>query len=73
LSRARQAIDALLSLGNEHPIPLVIDEFPYLAKANSTLLSLSATRAWPLMAKSANIPPFLPPDSVKLGIVCPFW
>src|SRR6201981_1517283 len=29
-----EAIDALLGLGAEHPVPVVIDEFPYLAKAN---------------------------------------
>jgi len=35
-----EAIDALLSLGAEHPVPVVIDEFPYLAKANPALPSV---------------------------------
>src|SRR3984957_5740692 len=32
-----EAMDALLGLGAERPTPVVIDEFPYLAKANSAL------------------------------------
>lgn len=35
-----EAIDALLALGSERPLPVVIDEFPYLAKANSELPSV---------------------------------
>src|ERR1700689_3053510 len=35
-----EAIDALLSLGNARPLPVVIDEFPYLARANSALPSI---------------------------------
>ena len=35
-----EAMDALLGLGTERPIPVVIDEFPYLAKANSALPSI---------------------------------
>src|SRR5580704_14321926 len=35
-----EAIDALLGLGAEHPIAVVIDEFPYLAKANPALPSI---------------------------------
>src|ERR1700722_381693 len=35
-----EAIDALLALGAEHPIAVVIDEFPYLAKANPALPSI---------------------------------
>ncbi|MFI6635448.1 ATP-binding protein [Nonomuraea fuscirosea] len=35
-----EAIDALLALGAERPLPVVIDEFPYLAKANPELPSL---------------------------------
>jgi AAA+ ATPase superfamily predicted ATPase len=35
-----EAVDALLSLGTERPIPVVIDEFPYLAKANAALPSI---------------------------------
>lgn len=36
----REAVDALLSLGTEHSIPAVIDEFPYLVRANSALPSI---------------------------------
>jgi AAA+ ATPase superfamily predicted ATPase len=35
-----EAMDALLGLGIERPIPVVIDEFPYLAKANPALPSI---------------------------------
>lgn len=35
-----EAFDVLLSLGDEGPVPVVIDEFPYLAKANSELPSI---------------------------------
>jgi AAA+ ATPase superfamily predicted ATPase len=35
-----EAIDALLGLGNARPLPIVIDEFPYLARANSALPSI---------------------------------
>lgn len=35
-----EAIDALLALGAERPTPVVIDEFPYLVKANPELPSL---------------------------------
>jgi uncharacterized protein len=35
-----EVIDALLALGNECPIPVVIDEFPYLVSANSSLPSV---------------------------------
>ncbi|ELP69879.1 AAA family ATPase [Streptomyces turgidiscabies] len=35
-----EAIDALLALGSERPVPVVIDEFPYLAKANPELPSI---------------------------------
>jgi AAA+ ATPase superfamily predicted ATPase len=36
----REAVDALLSLGAERSIPVAIDEFPYLARANSALPSI---------------------------------
>jgi uncharacterized protein len=42
------AVDALLSLGTEHPIPVVIDEFPYLARANSALPSILQNAIAPL-------------------------
>ncbi|MBF8187127.1 ATP-binding protein [Nonomuraea sp. K274] len=35
-----EAIDALLALGSERPLPVVIDEFPYLVKANPELPSV---------------------------------
>ncbi|NEC91886.1 ATP-binding protein [Streptomyces sp. SID12501] len=38
--RWEQAIDALLALGREHPLPVVIDEFPYLARATPALPSI---------------------------------
>ena len=34
-----EAVDALLALGSERPVPVVIDEFPYLARANPELPS----------------------------------
>jgi AAA+ ATPase superfamily predicted ATPase len=33
-------VDALLDLGKDRPVPVVIDEFPYLVKANPELPSL---------------------------------
>jgi AAA+ ATPase superfamily predicted ATPase len=38
--RWEQAIDALLALGKERPLPVVIDEFPYLARATPSLPSI---------------------------------
>jgi AAA+ ATPase superfamily predicted ATPase len=35
-----EAVDAVLALGRERPIPVVIDEFPYLARANPELPSI---------------------------------
>jgi uncharacterized protein len=35
-----EVFDALLALGNEHPVTVVIDEFPYLARANQSLPSI---------------------------------
>jgi uncharacterized protein len=35
-----EAVDALLDLGRERPVPVVIDEFPYLVKANPELPSV---------------------------------
>ena len=35
-----EAVNVLLSLGAERPVPVVIDEFPYLAKANPELPSI---------------------------------
>jgi AAA+ ATPase superfamily predicted ATPase len=36
----RQALDVLLALGNDREIPVVIDEFPYLAKSSPSLPSV---------------------------------
>ena len=35
-----EVVDVLLDLGRERPLPVVIDEFPYLAKANQELPSI---------------------------------
>jgi len=35
-----EAVDALLALGTRRPLPVVIDEFPYLARANAALPSI---------------------------------
>lgn len=35
-----EVIDTLLSFGTDRPVPVVIDEFPYLAKANPELPSI---------------------------------
>lgn len=34
-----EAVSALLDLGRERPVPVVLDEFPYLVKANTELPS----------------------------------
>lgn len=47
----RAAIDALLALGRDRPIPVVIDEFPYLAKANHALPSVIQAAYGPLRAE----------------------
>ncbi|MDT0344561.1 AAA family ATPase [Streptomyces litchfieldiae] len=43
-----EVADALLSLGRERPVPVVIDEFPYLAKANPELPSILQQAFGPL-------------------------
>jgi hypothetical protein len=35
-----EVLDALLALGNDHPVTVVIDEFPYLVRANPSLPSI---------------------------------
>jgi uncharacterized protein len=35
-----EAVDALLALGKDHPVAVVIDEFPYLVRANPALPSI---------------------------------
>src|ERR1700683_1478319 len=36
----REAADALVALGRDRPVPVVIDEFPYLVRANASLPSI---------------------------------
>ncbi|GAA1648387.1 ATP-binding protein [Saccharothrix algeriensis] len=43
-----EAVDALLALGRERPVPVVLDEFPYLAKANPSLPSIIQAAYGPL-------------------------
>lgn len=43
-----EVVDALLSLGRERPMPVVIDEFPYLAKASPALPSILQSALGPL-------------------------
>ncbi|GAB3225862.1 ATP-binding protein [Glycomyces halotolerans] len=43
-----EAIDAVLALGRERPVPVVIDEFPYLVRANSELPSILQQAFGPL-------------------------
>ncbi|MFC7624262.1 ATP-binding protein [Microlunatus sp. GCM10028923] len=43
-----EAVDAMLALGNDSPTPVVIDEFPYLARANPRLPSIIQNALAPL-------------------------
>ncbi|MCC3764849.1 ATP-binding protein [Glycomyces sp. TRM65418] len=43
-----EAVDAILALGRERPVPVVIDEFPYLARANPELPSILQQAFGPL-------------------------
>lgn len=43
-----EAVDALLALGAERPVPIVIDEFPYLVKSNPELPSIIQEALRPL-------------------------
>ncbi len=49
-----EAIDALLELGAQRPVPVVIDEFPYLAKGNSELPSIIQEALRPLRSQRAD-------------------
>jgi len=42
-----EAIDALIALGDDHPLPVVVDEFPYLVAANPSLPSIIANALAP--------------------------
>ncbi|MQY16025.1 hypothetical protein SRB5_62170 [Streptomyces sp. RB5] len=46
-----EAVDALLALGRERPVPVVIDEFPYLARVNTQLPSIVQNALAPLRAE----------------------
>lgn len=43
-----EVVDALLSLGHERPVPVVLDELPYLVRANPELPSILQTALGPL-------------------------
>lgn len=49
-----EAIDALLALGRERPIPVVIDEFPYLVRANPELPSILQQAFGPLRPERSD-------------------
>jgi len=44
----RAVVDALLALGRERPVPVVIDEFQYLVKSNASLPSIIQNALAPL-------------------------
>jgi AAA+ ATPase superfamily predicted ATPase len=46
-----EVVDALLTLGRDRPVPVVIDEFPYLARANPRLPSIIQNALAPLRAE----------------------
>ena len=46
-----EVVDALLALGRDGPVPVVIDEFPYLARANPSLPSVIQNAFGPLRAE----------------------
>jgi uncharacterized protein len=48
----RAVADALLGLGAERPVPVVIDEFPYLARANPALPSIIQNAIGPRRAEA---------------------
>jgi AAA+ ATPase superfamily predicted ATPase len=48
------AVDALLALGRERQVPVVVDEFPYLAKANPSLPSIVQNALAPLREQRDN-------------------
>jgi len=50
----RQAVDALLAIGRDRELPVVIDEFPYLAKANPGLPSIIQNALAPLRGERDN-------------------
>jgi uncharacterized protein len=49
-----EAVDALLALGGDRPLPIAIDEFPYLVRANPQLPSILQNALAPLRAEREN-------------------
>ena len=49
-----QAIDALLALGRERPLPVVLDEFPYLVHGNRSLPSIIQAAYGPRRVERTN-------------------
>lgn len=49
-----EAVDALLALGADRPVPVVLDEFPYLVRANPELPSIIQEALRPLRAERTN-------------------
>ncbi|MFE9639288.1 ATP-binding protein [Nocardiopsis alba] len=49
-----EVVDSLLALGAERPVPVVIDEFPYLVKANPELPSIIQEAFRPLREQRAS-------------------
>jgi uncharacterized protein len=49
-----EVFDALLALGSDHPATVVIDEFPYLARANAALPSILQNAIAPRRAEREN-------------------
>jgi AAA+ ATPase superfamily predicted ATPase len=49
-----QAVDALLALGRDRAVPVVIDEFPYLVRANPRLPSIIQNALAPLRSERDN-------------------
>src|ERR1700689_164902 len=47
----REGADALLALGRDRPVPVVIDEFPYLVRANASLPLIIQNAFGPLRAQ----------------------
>ena len=49
-----EVIDTLLALGSERPVPVVIDEFPYLAKSNPEIPSIIQDALRPRRSQRVN-------------------
>ena len=53
LRQLARGLDALLALGNDHPVTVVIHEFPYLARANPALPSILQNAIAPRLGLNA--------------------